>query len=122
MVLEYVAAAAAGHVRANAQPVSLQTVVLSLGAEEDASFASLATHRLALTVQAVATLTAVELVCSARALRMQGRKASEFSNPLLRRALEAGFMLPAANQDRDLRPDVDRALKLVRLPALASTT
>ncbi|MET3175268.1 UNVERIFIED_ORG: histidine ammonia-lyase [Arthrobacter sp. UYCu721] len=122
MMLEYVAAAAAGHVRANAQPVSLQTVVLSLGAEEDASFASLATHRLDSTVQAVATLTAVELVCSARALRMQGRKTSEFSHPLLRRTLETGFTLPAATQDRDLRPDVDLALKLVLLPALAGTT
>lgn len=121
MMLEYVAAAAAGVVRANAQPVSLQTVVLSLGAEEDASFASLATHRLDSTVQAVATLTAVELVCSARALRMQGREPSEFSNPLLRGALEAALTLPAASQDRDLRPDVDLALKLVRLQALGGS-
>jgi histidine ammonia-lyase len=120
MMLEYVAAAAAGLMRANAQPASLQTVVLSLGAEEDASFASLATSRLDSTVQALATMTAVELVCSARALRMQGRNASEFGNPLLRRTVEAGFALPAASQDRDLRPDVDEALKLVRLPALGS--
>ena len=61
MMLEYVAAAAAGLMRANAQPVSLQTVVLSLGAEEDASFASVATSRLDSTVQALATMTAVEL-------------------------------------------------------------
>ncbi len=118
MMLEYVAAAAAGLVRANAQPASLQTVVLSLGAEEDASFASLAASRLHSTVQALATMTAVELVCSARALRMQGRQPSDFTHPLLRRALETGFTLPAASQDRDLRPDVDAALKLVRLPAL----
>lgn len=65
MMLEYVAAAAAGLMRANAQPASLQTVVLSLGAEEDASFASLATARLDSTVQALATMTAVELICSA---------------------------------------------------------
>ncbi len=51
---------------------------------------------------------------------MQGRKPSEFGNPLLRRTLETGFTLPAASQDRDLRPDVDEALKLVRLPALGS--
>ncbi|MHA7302757.1 aromatic amino acid lyase [Pseudarthrobacter sp. MDT1-22] len=67
MMLEYVAAAAAGLVHANAQPASLQTVVLSLDAEEDASFASLAASRLDSTVQALATMTAVELVCSARA-------------------------------------------------------
>lgn len=120
MMLEYVAAAAAGLVRANAQPASLQTVVLSLGAEEDASFASLATSRLDSTVQALTTMTAVELVCSARALRMQGREPSEFSNPRLRRTLEAGFTLPAASQDRDLRPDVDVASKLVLLPALGN--
>ena len=57
--------AAAGLVRANAQPASLLPVVLSLGAEEDASFASLAAYRLDTTVQALATMTAVELVFSA---------------------------------------------------------
>lgn len=122
MMLEYVAAAAVGRIRANAQPVSLQTVNLSLGAEEDASFATLGAAQLESTAHALATIAAVELLCAARALRLQGRHPSEFSNPLLRRTLDAGFTLPAANEDRDLRPDIDRALELVRLPALGSTT
>lgn len=115
MMMEYVAAAAAAVVRASAQPASLQTVVLSLGAEEDASFASLAASRLGSTVQAVATMTAVELVCAARALRMQGRTPGEFSNPLFTKILKTAFTLPADTQDRDLRPDVDEALELVQL-------
>ena len=118
MMMEYVAAAAAGLVRANAQPASLQTVVLSLGAEEDASFASLATSRLESTVRGLATLTAVELVCAARALRMQGRTPDQFSNPVFSRVLKTAFTLPADTQDRDLRPDLDEALELVQLPGL----
>ncbi|VXC47924.1 Histidine ammonia-lyase [Arthrobacter sp. 9AX] len=113
MMLEYVAAAAAGVVRANAQPVSLQTVVLSLGAEEDASFASLAASRLEPTVQAIATMTAVELVCAARALRMQGRRKREIGHQLSG-ALESAYTLPAETRDRDLRPDIDRAELLVQ--------
>ncbi|WOH18428.1 aromatic amino acid lyase [Paenarthrobacter sp. GOM3] len=114
MMLEYVAAAAAGKIRANAQPTSLQTVVLSLGAEEDASFASLASAQLESTAEALATITAVELVCAARALRLQKRRADEFSSPKLRAMMEAGFTLPSEMGDRDLRRDVERALQLVR--------
>jgi histidine ammonia-lyase len=113
MMLEYVAAAAAGVIRSNAQPVSLQTVVLSLGAEEDASFASLAASRLDHTVQAAVTMTAVELICAARALRMQGRTPSGIG-PRLSGALEAAFTLPAETRDRDLRPDIEQAALLVQ--------
>lgn len=42
MILEYVGASALGALRATATPAGLQTVVLSQGVEEDASFASLA--------------------------------------------------------------------------------
>ncbi|MEZ2390451.1 aromatic amino acid lyase [bacterium RCC_150] len=116
MMLEYVAAAAAGRIRANAQPVSLQTVVLSLGAEEDASFASVAASGLGSTVRALATVVAVELVCASRALRMQGRQVEEFPDPRFRRALDAGLSLSADAQDRDLRPDMDAAVGMVLLP------
>ncbi|MFC8041762.1 aromatic amino acid lyase [Paenarthrobacter sp. NPDC057355] len=113
MMLEYVAAAAVGRIRANA-PVSTQTVVLSLGAEEDASFASVAAAQLQSTVQALATVTAVELVCAARALRLQGRQPDEFASPTLRSMMAAGYDLPADVTDRDLRGDVEQALRLVR--------
>ncbi|MCT9869953.1 aromatic amino acid lyase [Paenarthrobacter aurescens] len=114
MMLEYVAAAAVGRIRSNAQPASLQTVVLSLGAEEDASFASTATAQLQSTAETLATVTAVELVCAARALRLQGRRASEFGSPRLRAMMQAGFTLPSDVADRDLRGDMDQAQQLVR--------
>jgi histidine ammonia-lyase len=114
MMLEYVAAAAVGRIRANGQPASLQTVVLSLGAEEDASFASLATAQLQSTAEALATVAAVELVCASRALRLQGRRPGEFSSSRLRAMMEAGFSLPSDVVDRDLRGDVQQAHQLVR--------
>lgn len=116
MMLEYVAAAAAGHIRANAQPVSLQTVVLSLGAEEDASFASVGASRLDSTVRALSTVVGVELICAGRALRLQGRTSREFNSARFRKALDAALSLPADVQDRDLRADVDAAVRLVTLP------
>ncbi|MFK0009477.1 aromatic amino acid lyase [Paenarthrobacter sp. NPDC090520] len=113
MMLEYVAAAAVGRIRANAQPASLQTVVLSLGAEEDASFASLAAAQLTSTVDALATVTGVELVCVVRALRQQGKVPQDFPNSMLRNLLTAGFELPAGMGDRDLRGDLEQAIRLI---------
>jgi histidine ammonia-lyase len=116
MMLEYVAAAAVGHIRANAQPASLQTVVLSLGAEEDASFASVGTSRLDSTVRALSTIVGIELVCASRALRLQGWTPGDVTSARFRRTLGAGLSLPADVQDRDLRQDVDAAVQLVMLP------
>lgn len=116
MMLEYVAAAAAGRIRANAQPVSLQTVVLSLGAEEDASFASVASSRMDSTVRALSTVIGIELLCASRALRLQGRILGEFTSTRFRKAFDAGLSLPADVQDRDLRPDVHAASHLAMLP------
>ncbi|MET3904663.1 aromatic amino acid lyase [Paenarthrobacter sp. 4246] len=114
MMLEYVAAAAVGRIRANAQPASLQTVVLSLGAEEDASFASVATAQLESTADALATVAAVELVCASRALRLQRRQPEEFASDRLRAMMRAGFTLPSDVGDRDLRGDLEQAIELVR--------
>ena len=114
MMLEYVAAAAVGRIRANAQPASLQTVVLSLGAEEDASFASVATAQLESTADALATVAAVELVCASRALRLQGRRPEEFASARLRAMMQAGFTLPSDVEDRDLRGDLEMAIELIK--------
>lgn len=115
-MLEYVAAAAVGRIRANAQPASLQTVVLSLGgAEEDASFASMATAQLESTADALATVAAVELVCASRALRLQGgRRPEEFASARLRAMMQAGFTLPSDVEDRDLRGDLEMAIELMK--------
>ncbi|MDR6988229.1 histidine ammonia-lyase [Paenarthrobacter nitroguajacolicus] len=114
MMLEYVAAAAVGRIRAGAQPVSLQTVVLSLGAEEDASFASVATAQLESTADALAAVAAVELVCASRALRLQGRRPEEFHSPRLCAMMQAGFTLPSEVHDRDLRGDLEQAIELMK--------
>ncbi|QCO98420.1 histidine ammonia-lyase HutH [Arthrobacter sp. 24S4-2] len=115
MMLEFVAAAAAATIRAGA-PASQQTIAVSLGAEDDASFAPVATSRLESTIRAMTTLVAIEFICSSRALRLQDRSPEEFTNPTFRKMLEAGFSLPAAFQDRDLRPDIDAASRLVLSP------
>jgi histidine ammonia-lyase len=107
MMLEYVAAAAAGRIRANSYPSSLQTVVLSLGAEEDASFASEAAAQLASTVQTLPTILAIELICAVRALRLQGHNAEDFTSPRLSRMMAAGIELDGETGDRDLRDDLD---------------
>ncbi|MFE4544167.1 aromatic amino acid lyase [Arthrobacter sp. NPDC056727] len=116
MMLEYVAAAAAGQIRANAQPASLQTVVLSLGAEEDASFASVGTSQLSATIQAFSTIIGIEFLCATRALRLQGRTPAGFRSQRLRAAFTSGLGLPSDVQDRDLRQDVDAAVQIVLRP------
>jgi histidine ammonia-lyase len=92
----------------------LQTVVLSLGAEEDASFANVAAEQLRSTAHALATVVAVELLCSSRALRLQGRRPEEFGSPRLRAVMSAGFTLAVNAEDRDLRADLDLAHQLIR--------
>jgi histidine ammonia-lyase len=112
MMLEYVAAAAAGRIRANSHPASLQTVVLSLGAEEDASFAGVAAAQLESTVQALPAVLAVELICAVRALRLQGHHPEDFVSLRLRRMLAAGLGLNSDVGDRDLREDLDLACEI----------
>lgn len=112
MMLEYVATSAVGRIRMNANPASLQTAVLSLGAEEDASFATLAAAQLESTADALAKLTAVELVCANRALRLQGLDASPFSAHV-RQMLERSAVLDGTTGDRDLRPDLEEAERII---------
>jgi histidine ammonia-lyase len=114
MVLEYVSASALGAVRAAATPSSLQTVVLSRGLEEVASFASLAARQAAVVAEPVRTMLACELVAAVRALRSKKFAAD---NELLDRALGICAELPDDMADRDLTEDVDLAGRL--LPGLA---
>jgi len=72
MVVEYVAASALAVLREAAAPVSVQTVTLSRGVEEHASFASLAATNALNTVQHYRALLACELVAAVRCLRMRG--------------------------------------------------
>jgi histidine ammonia-lyase len=114
MVLEYVGASALGDVRAAATPSGLQTVVLSRGLEEVASFASLAARQAAAVYEPIRLLLACELVAALRALRA---KSVAPSNDLLARALEICAELPASLEDRDLTGELETARLLV--PQLA---
>ncbi len=110
MLLEYVAAAALGDLRALAAPAGLQSVVLSRGVEEDASFASLAARQALGAHGPLRTLLACELVAAVRALRMQkGGPAGE----LVQAAARMCARLPEQSGDRDLTADVELAEQLL---------
>jgi histidine ammonia-lyase len=72
MIAEYVAASALGTLRVLATVTGTQTVVLSRGLEEDASFASLAARQALDAVEPLRAVLACELVAAVRALRMRG--------------------------------------------------
>ena len=118
MGLEYAAGSALGDLRALAAPASLQTVSLSRGVEDDASFASLAARQALAAGPAYAAVLAAELVGAVRAVRLRGLAVPESR---LGRRRPACAALPGAARtelaDRDLTPDIAAATAL--LPALA---
>jgi histidine ammonia-lyase len=88
----------------------VQSVTLSRGVEEDASFASLAALNALTAAQTYRTLVACELVAAVRAVRMrQDRDRDRDSGPALHRALELCGALEPAVVDRDLTPDIEVA-------------
>jgi histidine ammonia-lyase len=109
MVVEYVAASALAVLREAATPVSVQTVTLSRGVEEHASFASLAAAGALQTVDSYRTLLACELVGAVRCLRIR-------SIPLPPALADASPLLDALGRDlvdRDLTPELDVAASVL---------
>ncbi|MDX6213850.1 MAG: histidine ammonia-lyase [Frankiales bacterium] len=102
MVLEYVAASALAQLRAAATPTAVQTVSISRGAEDDASFAALGASLALASVRAYETVVSCELVAAVRALRMRG---------LVVPLPVAG--LPAELADRDLTDDLRQAAEVL---------
>ncbi|MEO7070092.1 MAG: aromatic amino acid lyase [Nostocoides sp.] len=104
MVLEYAAAAALGDLRALAVPAGLQTVTLSRGLEDGASYASLSAGQAFDAIAPLRSIVAAELLCAARLL------GSEASVPAaLRPALNAATdAMPRLDDraDRDLTGDL----------------
>jgi histidine ammonia-lyase len=72
MVVEYVVAAALAELRSAATPAALQSVTLSNGVEEDASFASLAARQALDVVGPYRSVLAGELLGAVRCLRGKG--------------------------------------------------
>lgn len=110
MMTEYIAAAAAAELRNAAQPASLGSVVLSRGAEEDASFASQAVVQLERAVRHYRPLLAVELLSAHRAAHQQGTAMPGRLDAVAARLREA---LPVVDEDHDLRPEIERAQELL---------
>src|SRR6185312_1051424 len=72
MMVEYVAAGAIAEIRNAAQPASAGTLVLSRGAEEDATFASQGAQQLERSIAAYRVLLGCELLGTVRLLRQRG--------------------------------------------------
>ncbi|WP_375492116.1 aromatic amino acid lyase [uncultured Jatrophihabitans sp.] len=101
MTVEYVVASALASLRARATPASVQTVTLSHGVEEDASFASLGARQALDSVPVVQNVLAGELVAAVRCLRMRGLDPAPLHAWL---AQLDGIGTEVA--DRDLTPDL----------------
>jgi histidine ammonia-lyase len=109
MVVEYVAAAALGDLRSAAAPAAVQTTSLSRGAEDHASFASLAARQLLATADSYELLVAAELLTAVRANRQRERAPGN----TLRDVLAACAGLPTDQHDRDLTADLEVARSLI---------
>ncbi|MDQ1690825.1 MAG: histidine ammonia-lyase [Pseudonocardiales bacterium] len=114
MIVEYVSASALAALRALAVPASLQSVTLSRGVEEDASFASLAARQVLDSIALFRTVLAGELVAAVRCIRLRGLTPS-----VLRPVLDAAAELDREAADRNLTGDLDVAGRVVdALPGL----
>jgi histidine ammonia-lyase len=111
MMVEYVAAGAIAEIRNAAQPASAGTLVLSRGAEEDATFASQGAQQLERSIAAYRVLLCCELVGAVRLLRQRGLD-GQFSGSV-GDALALADVLPRDNEDRDLRGDITLAESLL---------
>lgn len=104
MMVEYVAAGAIAEIRNAAQPASAGTLVLSRGAEEDATFASQGVQQLERSISAYRVLLCCELVGAVRLLRQRGLD-TRFGG-VVGETLVLADVLPRNDEDRDLRGDI----------------
>jgi histidine ammonia-lyase len=111
MMVEYVAAGAIAEIRNAAQPASAGTLVLSRGAEEDATFASQGAQQLERSIAAYRVLQCCELVGAVRLLRQRGLEGT--FRGVVGDALELSSVLPRSMEDRDLRGDIALAESLL---------
>jgi histidine ammonia-lyase len=101
MTVEYVVASALSSLRALATPASLQTVTLSHGVEEDASFASLAARQALDSVPIFRSVLAGELLAASRCLRVRNLEPAGLAEWVRRCSV-----LDASTADRDLTADL----------------
>src|SRR5262249_846045 len=108
---EYVAAGAIAEMRNAAQPASAGTLVLSRGAEEDATFASQGAQQLERSIAAYRVLLCCELVGVVRLMRQRGL--DEGFSGAVGEGLALAAALPRDTADRDLRGDIAVAESLL---------
>jgi histidine ammonia-lyase len=113
MVVEYVVASALAELRAAAVPAAVQSVSISRGVEDDASFAALAAVQALRVTDTYRTILASELVAAVRAIRM---RSLTVDGPIAE-LMNICAPLPDEVADRDLTDDLEVAAGL--LPALA---
>lgn len=111
MTVEYVVASALSSLRALAAPASLQTVTLSNGVEEDASFASLGARQALDAVSVYRSVLAGELVAGVRCLRVRSLAPAR-----LGAWLEQCSALDDRMVDRDLTADLLLAEQILTMP------
>jgi histidine ammonia-lyase len=111
MMVEYVAAGAIAEIRNAAQPASAGTLVLSRGAEEDATFASQGVQQLERSIAAYRVLLCCELVGGVRLLRQRGLD-DKFGG-VVGDTLALTAVLPRNDEDRDLRGDLSAAQSIL---------
>jgi histidine ammonia-lyase len=120
MGLEYAAASALGELRGLAAPASIQTVSLSRGVEDDASFASQGARQALDARSPLSVVLAAELVAAVRAVRLSGRAVPDQGWGAV---VDACSELDADPKDRDLSGDLEAAAELLpRLAQLTSST
>ena len=107
MMVEYVAAGAIAEIRNAAQPASVGTLVLSRGAEEDATFASQGALQLERSVAAYRVLLCCELVGAVGCCGSAGSGTA--SQACSGEAFALAADLPRNDEDRDLRGDIAAA-------------
>jgi histidine ammonia-lyase len=121
MIVEYAVAAALGVLVAGAAPTGLQSVTLSRGLEEGASFAAQAATLTLSSVEPLRAILAGELLTAVRALGSRAAVSRSLS-PVLEAVVEA-VPLVDDREDRDLTGDLAALGDLVdRLPELAGQT
>jgi histidine ammonia-lyase len=111
MMVEYVAAGAIAEIRNAAQPASAGTLVLSRGAEEDATFASQGAQQLERSIAAYRVLLGCELLGTVRLLRR--RRLDDQYAGVIGDLLALVADLPRNDEDRDLRGDITAAASLL---------
>ncbi len=112
MIVEYVAASAAGEIYTAASPAGAYSAVLSNGLEEDASYATTSAGKLQRAVDALETIVACELLEAVRACHIGGTDAElPEDGPLAKSIAMTDTKISKDMDDRSLSDDLETLRK-----------